>query len=515
MSGRMDFEFGFASPHARRESAPTPGTPARILILGNFSGRRSGEAVPEPISQRRLHALDIDTFDSVLSRLKPRIHLDDLGSGGAGFNFAIDELDDFHPDALFRRLDVFRSLRDLRRRLLDPATFPAAAAELGPQPTAEDPAAEIDADRDDDASAPGEGDADTLERLLGRKPSADAGSHARRETLHTGGADLTSFIRDLVAPHVVPEADARQEVYVDSLDAAIRTQMRAVLHHPAFQAVEASWRGLDWLLRELELGEELQLFVCDVTKSELLGDLMSAADHLETSELYRLVVEQEIGTRGGRAWSLLLGDYHFGHSEDDVSLLSALGAVASQAGAPLLAGADAELLGSPSLAESPDPEAWTVDDPIARSRWDHLRNSLQSKWLGLVLPRVIMRLPYGPQTDPIESFPFEELTADPDHAAFAWGNGAFACALLLARTLLASDGSGQTDAPNIEGLPAYTFDGHDGKRLMPCAEVLLSDRAGREILERGFMPLLSHRNRNAVSIMRFQSLSDPPTPLGG
>ena len=130
MSGKITFEFGFTRPQPQGEVLRSDQTPARILVLGNFSGRRHGETAAGAISKRTLHELDIDTFDSVLARLAPRIHLAALGDSGVNLDIEIGELDDFHPDALYRKLSLFRSLREMRQRLLDPATFAEAAAEL-------------------------------------------------------------------------------------------------------------------------------------------------------------------------------------------------------------------------------------------------------------------------------------------------------------------------------------------------------------------------------------------------
>jgi type VI secretion system protein ImpC len=468
MPGMNDFEFSFTKPQHHRVAARSEQTPRRILVLGNFSGQEYEEGVAKPISQRTIHALDIDTFAAVLGRIRPQIHLGAVGGSGAIPEVAISEIDDFHPDSLYRNLEIFRSLREMRRRLLDPATFAAAAAELMPNFT-----------------------------------KASTGD----DTGSVGGG-FSAFIRDLVAPHIIPDADPRQEVYVELLDEAIRTQMSAVLHAPSFQAVESAWRGLDWLLTELEFGEELQLFVCDVTKEELLADLRGAAGQLEESEFYQLVVEKEIGTLGGREWAFFLGNYDFGHSADDVFLLAALGAIAEQAEAPFLAGAKAEVLGCRCLAECPDSSAWSVVDPADKARWASLRNSSHASWLNLALPRILMRLPYGSQTDAIESFAFEELTGDPDHESFLWGNPAFACSMLLARSFLDENGATRSGSLTLEGLPAFVYLVDDAKTMKPCAEVLLSERTGQEILKQGLIPLLSHRGHNGVSLLRFQSLAE-------
>jgi type VI secretion system protein ImpC len=508
MPGRIGFEFGFARPGPQRQPAAAGRQPTRILLMGDFSGRHGDRPAAGPLEGRTLHPLDLDTIAPVLQRLRPRIEVAGLGEGGSRACIEIQDMDDFHPDALFGKLEMFHSLRELRQRLLDPATFAQAAAEMAPS-AAPAAAAPEGADAAPGPAEPAEDDDATLARLLGREassaapPASPAPSRAGRSP---GRIDPTDFIRDLVAPYIVPEADPRQEVYVAVLDAAIGDQMRALLHQPVFQAMEAAWRGLHWLVTELETGEDLQLFICDVTRDELVADLCRQTAPPEESALHRLLVEQESGTPGGHTWSVMVGDFHFGHSAEDVRLLSGLGAIAERAGAPFLAGATSGTLGCPSLLESPDPADWR-SAPADDERWLDLRRSPQASWLGLALPRILLRLPYGSGSDPIESFPFEEMTALPAHESFLWGNPAFACALLLGRALPAGEAGQAQPVLLLDGLPAFIHE-RDGSRVMkPCAEVLLGERACQQILARGLIPLLSHRDRNAVSVPGLHSLA--------
>jgi len=169
---------------------------------------------------------------------------------------------------------------------------------------------------------------------------------------------VDKFIQGIVAPHIVNTDAAQQDAYIASVDDAISTQMRSLLHEPAFQALESAWRSVHQLVSSLETGVELKLYLLDVSKDELSDDVLAAGENLESSGLYRLLVEQGIKTQGGEPWSLLVGDYSFGPDKDDVNLLGALGAIAAQAGGPFLAGGSSALLGVTSLAETPSPEHW-------------------------------------------------------------------------------------------------------------------------------------------------------------
>ena len=212
----------------------------------------------------------------------------------------------------------------------------------------------------------------------------------------------------------------------------------------------------------------------------------------------------------------MVGHYTFGTGEEDVTLLAYLGAIASLAGAPFLAGADASVLGCRSVAATPDPADWQLGDDDAAQRWQALRASSQASWIGLALPRMLLRLPYGKRTDPVEQFEFDELAGAWNHESYLWGNPALACALLIGRSFMAHGWEMEPgDELEIGDLPAHTLERDGEPQLQACAEAYLTERAGQAILSRGVMPLLSYRNRNAVRVLRFQSLADPVKPLSG
>jgi len=457
MAGRTTFEFELGTAPRRRR--PDDEDPMRILVMGDFGGR--AQHAKRDLARRKPAAIDVDNFESVMARIAPRLLLG--RDGEAALEFAA--LDDFHPDALYRHA-LFEGFREARSRAQNPATFAAASAQ----------------------------DADTFARLLGNAPAAPA-------QRPQGGAEsrLQALIREAVAPHIVPDAPPHQALYVAAVDAAIGEQMRAILQEPQFKALEALWRGMYWLASNLETDEQMQLYILDASQAELLADPDAA---------------QELIASSG-PWSLVIGHYSFGLAAEDIGLLARLGTAAARAGGPFLAAAKPDLVGCGSIAATPDPRDWTAPAGEAAERWTALRESEVAPWIGLVLPRMLLRLPYGKSTDPIGPFPFEEL-APRRHESYLWGSGALACALLIGRAFAASGWDMEPgDELEVEDLPAHVHDDGGGKHLQPCAEAAFADRAAETILAAGLMPLLSRKDRNTVRLMRFQSIAHPAQALSG
>ena len=509
MPGRMDFGIDFAKPEAQPVVRERLDGPMRILILGDFSGRANRGLLEhgDGLAERPTPSLDVDNFEELLFRFAPRLVLPLRDPDVPGMEVEFRSIEDFHPDRLFERLEVFRALREMRERLLDPRTFAQEAEEL----KRTDP---ISAAQPQMAPGekPGEDDGTMFERLLGRRPTDAPRARARASG---DGVDITPFIRRIVQPYVVASSP-QQEHLVASVDEATSMQMREVLHEPTFQALESVWRSVEWLLERVETSEDLGLCLLDVTKDELIADLGSTAGDLQATGLYRLLVDKSVRTPGAQPWAMIVGNYGFGSGAEDVVLLGALGAIASAAGGPFVAAADPSVLGCRSLALEPDPRKWQPLEDEARSRWASLRRSTVARWVGLALPRVLLRLPYGSRTDPAEAFAFEEMPPGSDHESLLWGNPAFACAMLIAAAFAESGWSMQPgDHLEIDDLPAFTHDEGGEAVLKACAEAYLTETAAEEILGRGVMPLLSYRNRNAARLMRFQSLADPAAALRG
>ena len=419
--------------------------PFRILVAGDFSGGAGRIRKPIPV--------DRDNFEEVLALLSPELR---LRMGDAQFPIRFQELDDFHPDRLFQRVEPFQALRSLRDRV-----------QSGPLATAAS------------TTAPASG-ADLLRAMIGEEAPKNppVGSTSAWDRM----------LQEIVAPYAEGKPDPRRPALVAQTDRAITGEMRALLHHREFQSIEAAWRGLFFLVRRLETGEHLRIYLWDMPQAELTGlDGMAA--------LRRVVADEAKGTPAAEPWAMIAGLYYFGPSEENALLQ--LAATARTAGTPLIAGVAPDVVG------------------LARV-FPMLRRSPDAQWIGLAMPRFLLRLPYGTKTSPVDNFAFEEMPEPPEHERYLWGNPAIACAYLLAEAFSRRGWQMRPGEVNqIDGLPAHTYARDGEPQLKPCAEVLLTDESIDLLLSRGLMPLVSIKGTDRVRLARFQSMADPATALAG
>ena len=443
-------------------------TPLRIALIGDFSGRanRNLRTPPKPIQ------IDPENFEDVIDRLG--VALDFPGAASIRFR----ELDDFHPDQLYANLPLFNAIREAKKELADPRNFQASRAKpaADPQPVPQPPPASSGS-------------------LLEQIAAGSTAPAAAVKRVATGNeAALDEAIRNIGARHATPSADPRHEQMLATVQSVAAAQMRLILHHPDFQALEAAWRSVFFLFQQLETGVDLQIHLIDLSRDELSSDGL----------LERLFAE---GALGDQRWSLLVGLYTFSPGERDCALLARLGSIARKSGAPFLAAIDMRLFGCQSIKETPDPDDWKQPLPAEDARaWQQLRQSADARWLGLVTPRFLLRLPYGKATSPIDSFAFEEMPSAPAHDEYLWGNPAVACACLLAQS--------RTSGPanRITGMPVHVYAPGDS---MPQAEIWMTERFAAQMIDEGIMPLASVKHSDAIQLVRFQSIADPTQSLPG
>jgi type VI secretion system protein ImpC len=474
--------------------------PFCVALLGDFSGRRDRGQLEgsSDVSGRIPLQIDRDDIDVVMSRLRPSVEIV-LPNGEGIVELSFTELEHFHPDSLWDHRGLFGALKAKRDEVADPEAFAKFKKRLkeGMADQSEPPS---------DNSAPRPLDGNLLDQILD-----DSSTQAASTALADGG--LQEFVRRAVAPHEVPKADPTQAELLAQIDEQIAERMRWVLHSDEFQALEALWRGVSLLCRRVETSPTLKLFLIDISMEELRRD-QNPDVPLENSGLYRLLVESSVGTPGATPWSLFAGCYSFGPQMENLKLLARVGAIASLADASWLSAADNALVGCPSFDTAPDPNQW--DDPDVEA-WNAIRLLPYANRLGLAMPRFLLRLPYGRETDECERLTFDEIAGDGhEHEEYLWGNPALLSALLLTRAY-APGGMGERVGGNLEvdKLPLHLRKTAGETVAQPCAEALLSERALNQINDRGLMALASLKDRDVVRMLRFQSVSHPPSPLEG
>ena len=514
-----NIEFAFRTSKSVAHPQPSDDTPFCLVVMGDFSGR-SNRGLCETgaaLTARRPIMVDVDNFDRLPAKLGAEIHIPVGGGDGSQIAISFAELDDFHPDSLFDKIDMFQRLKSLRRRLKDPSTFAEAAAEVrlcyADQATADQTTdgGVSTAPAETKPVQKSEADADTIERLLGKPATAKQPTHIAGKI-----AGVDALIRDAVKPYIVPSPDPQQDELVGQLDQAVSGQMRDILHHPDFQQLESAWRTLHFLVSNIETDETLKLYVIDISREELAADL-TEAESLPQSGVFRLLVEQSVSVPGADPWAVFLGCYSFDQTAEDITLLQKLAGIARSAGAPFLTAAHPHFVGCESFAATPDPDNWQWQPEAATAqKWHELRTSPEATSLGLTLPRFLLRLPYGRDAEAIERFDFEELPDKTAHEKYLWGNSAVLCAYLLAQAFRVS-GWSLTNSLQTEvtGLPMYVCETAGEKQIVPCAENYLTERAMQSLIGNGLIPMLSVKGRNSVLLPRFQSVGDPPSPLAG
>jgi type VI secretion system protein ImpC len=490
----MRYSVNFGRLAARRPSASL-GKTLRIAVLGDFSGRSNAQSleVGPALAARKPQTVDVDNFETVLRRIAPQLRLPVATDGGA-VDVKFESLDDFHPDQLYNQVELFSELSGLRGRLKNNSTFAAAAAEV--RSWAKLPAADestAPAARSGGSSIP-HGKLDDFARLLGRPSIAPHETPAR------------DLIKQIVGPHIVAAPNPEQDSLIAAVDEALSATMRRVLHHPDFQALESIWRSMELLTRELETGQHLQIVLYDITAEELAADL-SAFDALEDSGLYKLLVEQPTLDGHSGPLSVLIANYVFHQTPPHAELLGRVGKIAAAAQAPFIAAIAADC-----LKLQPPEEV----HPLIVESWTTLRSMPHARYLGLTVPRFMLRWPYGQKTEPVESFRFEEFTPQSGLKAMLWANGSMLAGLLLGKTFSEQGIKGMRlgSIMTLGDVPFYYYTDAEGDQVaLPNTERLVTESTAAYLMSQNFMPVLCIRGRPEVRLGSFQSLAG--TDLAG
>ena len=476
---RYDVSFGRIGNPKRA----TPGPAFRLAVMGDFSGRANAGILETgaKLASRKPLKVDADNLDAMMERLKITVQVP-LDEDGNVVTAPIKSMDDFHPDQLVENLPVFEELLQLRRNLSSKAGFDRAARQvlswsgeaLLPLPPRKGRGNAIATDRK----------LSDFARLTGRKPAEEA--------------DAEELIKRLVGPYVEPARDSRQDALIARVDLALSDAMRRVLHHPDFQNAEALWRGLDFLVRNIETDAKLQIVMYDISADELAADL-AASETLEQSGLYAMLVEQPAMDASQGALSMIAALYQFELTPVHAELLGRVAQVAAAAGAPFFS----------SIAPDPLREPMHEWHPLIKSAWAALRELPASAYLGLCTPRFLLRMPYGKKTDPIDAFLFEEFTRQGGLSGMLWGHPALIAANLVAETWRRDSKAMKLGSiATVGNMPVYVYADPDGDQIaLPCTERMLNERGAVQIAVTGVNPLVSIRGRPEVRLGGFNAVA--------
>ena len=313
------------------------------------------------------------------------------------------------------------------------------------------------------------------------------------------------------------------EKAIAALDVKISAQLSTVMKNNAFQKLEGTWLGVQKLVKNSELGADLKIKLADYTKDELL-EQFEDAPAIDRSRFFTMVYQEEFVTAGGQPYGALLGDYEFGYGDEDVALLRYMGEVAAASHAPFIAAANSSMFDFKSFETFNEgkPIAAGFDSP-AYASWNAFRDSDDSRYVALTLPKTIARLPYGKDTVAVASFDFEEFKTDESGKAvpesqddFVWSNAAYEFGLLLTQAYTkygwCTAIRGTDNGGKVENLANFVYHSPAGDLVQQCpSEVNLTDEREKELSNLGFLPLVHYKNTNYAVFMGGQTTHKPKT----
>ncbi|MGA1996453.1 MAG: type VI secretion system contractile sheath large subunit [Bryobacteraceae bacterium] len=343
------------------------------------------------------------------------------------------------------------------------------------------------------------------------------GRLARDETTRERGRGLISeFVKQILEGQmtIAPDTEAMIHARIAQIDHLLSLQLNQVLHHPKFQKLEATWRGINYLLENSETGVNLKLKVFNATKKEILRDLQRVPE-FDQSQMFKKVYEQEFGVFGGEPFACLLGDYEFGKGPEDIEFLERMSQVSAAAHAPLLSAASADLMNLESFTQLDSPrDLAKIFDTTEYARWKGFRQSEDSRYVCLTLPHILMRVPYGKDNKTVDGFDYEEAVKGDEHSQYLWGNAAYALGARItgafARYGWCAAIRGVEGGGLVEGLPSHTFRTEEGDVALKCpTETIITDRREKELADLGFASLVHCKGTDYAAFFSAQTCQKP------
>lgn len=308
---------------------------------------------------------------------------------------------------------------------------------------------------------------------------------------------------------------------IDAIDEKLSKQLSAIMHHPDLQKLEGSWRGLNYLVKNSETSATLKIRMMNINKKELHKDLTKAVE-FDQSQTFKKLYESEFGTPGGEPYGALIGDYEFGNGTEDLEVLQGMSNVAAASFAPFIAAANSEMFGLSSFTELSKPrDLEKIFESSEYIKWRSFRDSEDSRFVTLAMPRVLARTPYGSKGRQIEEFKFEEAPIDANGTVsamtpdkFTWMNASYALGERLTSAfskygwcvaVRGAEGGGK-----VENLPSFTFTSDDGDVDQQCpTEIGITDRREAELSKLGFLPLCHYKNTDYAVFFGAQTTQRP------
>ena len=452
------------------------GNEYRILVIADALGVDHLDVINTD-EKKRLVQVDRDNVDAVIAKLNPTIEFEDLIPSQSLSRIEFDSVDSLHPDEIFDRADVFEHLRKLKRQLKGNMQQQAIdeIRSWGTDAKIEAPANEAKID-----NVPSEYSTEGLfdDVLDGTSDTGDAGN-----------VDWSKFIEDILKPIQVQTVDPNIKQYEAIVDQAIEMTMRKILDHPRFKAVEATWRGLEWLTRRIDSDVQVKVFLMSMSKEALIKEL-SNADELQQTELFRYIVEQTVQTPGGKLWSMVCGNYHIGLSETEIQTIGRLANIVAAGKSKLFFSVGAELA--------------HFENETYAQRWDQLKNIPAARSTCAMAPRFLLRLPYGKGGSRTEQFNFEEEIKNSNNRL--WGSPGLLAASALGEDFERNGAVDSTQVFTFGGFAMHAFAMRGVEDIMISGERMMADDEIGAWIELGITPIVSYKDSDKIQISGFQSL---------
>lgn len=499
--------------------------PFVVGIMADLSGMQE-DPLPK-LKFRKFAEIDRDNFNDIMTAIAPRLAFEVKNQLGGdkdtlGVELVFKTIDDFNPVQLLKQVPPLNDLYTARTKMHDLVTklegndplqellkslvdTPDLQTQLKQQITDHTNAVTNNTPiqvKDDDI----------LQKIfkegkLARTPDAEG----------YACEILTELLVQIDKAQDKKNADivlVFAENLIANIELELEKQINEIIHDPKFQGLEGTWRALHYLVMNTETSTSLKLRLLNVTKKEILDDVEKAVE-FDQSALFKKIYEEEYGTFGGHPYSCLIGGYEFTRHPQDIELLSKISNIAAAAHAPFIAAASPRLFDFDSFLSLAEPrDLAKIFEGTEMIKWRSFRDQEDSRYVALTLPHVLMRLPYGPDTLPVDGLNFHEYISGPDNTKFCWGNAAFVLAQRITNAVALYNWPaairGVEGGGLVENLPSYTFKTTDGDIVLKCpTEIAITDRREKELTDLGFIAICHSKGTDFAAFFGGQTTQKP------